>query len=127
MTQPPFSFVHLQEKLSSPEDSDQDLPPLTPVLATSSNTPFKPNSVQMRLESINQVSDLMTNKDLEKNSQPASQESDLFARQQESLVMTYMVSLLHTLPFMFRVGPPPLSLREGVIQPLDRQEIVEIS
>ena len=126
MTQLQFSFVHLQETSSSQEDSDQDLPPLTPVLATTSTMSFELDSALTTPEQPNKMTSSMINKDSEKSSTKPPQESDPFAQQQESMAMTYMVSLLHALPYIFRVSLPPLCLREGVIQPLDHQELVEI-
>ena len=90
MTQLQFSFVHLQEMSSSQEDSDQDLPPLTPVSATTSTMSFELNSAPTTLEQLSKTLSLTIDKNSEKSYANPPQESDPFTQQQESMAMTYM-------------------------------------
>src|SRR5258706_3272834 len=46
---------------------------------------------------------------------------------EEPTALTYVVSLLHTLPFLFQASPPPMVTKGGALQPLGLFELSEIS
>jgi hypothetical protein len=58
---------------------------------------------------------------------PQNQQVQARAPREESITMTYVVSLLHALPFLFRAVPPPMVRKDGVLQTLEIHELSEIS
>ena len=124
-----LTFMQIQKLPTTSEFSNKSLPPLTLTTDISSNMDCKPTSSETQTcqEVSNQQSNSILLEDSEKKSSPIPLNHNLENCQEQSTVMSYLVSLLHALPFMFQVRPPPSEVKEGVIQPLDLQEIMEIS
>jgi hypothetical protein len=66
-------------------------------------------------------------KTTEKEFSPTSQAHDHMPLPAQSAAMAYVVSLLHALPFIFRVGPLPDGPHAEILQPLDPLETASIA
>ena len=118
-------FLQLQR---SPTNNSQDTPPLTPISEGSDDMSYEQDSpeILMHQKTDTLPSDLTPYKDSEKKSSPVHPDTDFTSQQEHSVMTTYLVSLLHALPFMFRVNLPPNNKKGGTLQPPGPQEMAEI-
>ena len=96
-------FMQIQRSTTASEFSDKSPPPLTLTTDVSSDMDCEPTSLetQTHQEVSNQQSDLMLIEDSEKKSSLILLSHDLENHQEQFTAMSYLVSLLHTPPFMF--------------------------
>ena len=112
---------------TSPTSSDPNTPPNTPStdspgdMSCDTSSPETGSDSQQAYDPIDAY--------LVKNSgeNPMTQALPYMPRQEEPATATYMVSLFHALPFMFRVGPPPTVMNGGLTQLPNSLELAEIS
>ena len=113
---------------STPSTNNQS-PPRTPTTDSTHNLPSSPSSPDPGAHEL--CDQILTNPtSLESaamnsstNSQPFSSTPHLGTHQDHM----YLVSLLHALPFLFHHEPLLPQMKDGVLQPLDCQELEEIS
>ena len=112
----------------SPTSSGQDSPPLTPISENSNDMSYEQDSPEIltRQKTDTLLSNSTPYEDSEKKSLPVHPDTDFTSQQEHSVVTTYLVSLLHALPFIFRVNPPPNDKKGGALQSPGPQELAEI-
>ena len=108
---PTLMALHLRlMSPTSPESSNQYSPPTTPSADSSSSMSCTDNSLETpynspRSDGHQAVASL---EDSEKSPPPATQVSDLRPWVVQPPAMAYVVSLLHAIPFLFRIEVPTM-------------------
>ena len=87
----------------SPASNGQDSPPLTPITENLNDMSYEQDSPEILTHQ--KTDTLLSNstpyEDSEKKSLPVHPDTDSTSQQEHSVVTTYLVSLLHALPFIF--------------------------
>ena len=113
---------------STPSTNNQS-PPRTLTTDSTHNSPSSPSSPDPGAHKLhdqipmNPTSLKSATMSSSMNSQPFSSMPHLGMHQDQ----TYLVSLLHALPFLFHHEPLLPQMKDAVLQPLNRQELEEIS
>ncbi len=112
-----------------PESSNQEPQTLSLITDSSSNMSPSPSPSETCPTNHPSLASINTAhlRDTKMTPSPSSETPSLMFQPPEPPTYTYMVSLLHALPFLFQIEPLLASQNKGTLWPLELLELAEIS